>query len=670
MYNSYELILQPNYVNAKGHIVKYQAALSRALGLVKEFVKLTLTYATMASSNAVQLETIMTTSDTKSTTNDSTFTLQFYGKFRVQAPKIESIMKQLERRISSHSGQNELQHQDPAQRITDKMSRNRSSIERPSPEECALSKEYFAALQDCQTIYFDCRSQLLLPSIRATVNKLCLENERNHCGLMRSGCSLLLHISDDEYRLYKQFFQVDVGSYKSFLESICVILYDALRPLIINLGHLETLSELTSILKSEMLAYHCGDDPVHLEAFKETVQQLLQDVQERLIFRTHIYIRTDIAEYAPHPGDLSYPEKLQMMESIQDSIMADENKEKRDRTSSVSSSASMTSLEVANINRATSPYSSPVDLHGMWYPTVRRTLVCLSRLYRCLELEIFQGLSQEVLDACIDSLELACTQISANRGIRNGQLFLIKHLLILREQITPFQVQLSVLEHSLDFSKLKNAALSLIPLNLTGKLESQHLTNLTGNVAGRASATANNTLVMGSVRNLLEGTTPHIKEHCRDSRREVDKRLKLSCETFISASVRELVGPMKELLDKIKIENAQPNQTKISSLPWMSTKILHDVVSECQKKIKKELPVIQKMLHLYLCNKETEFILFRPIRNEVMITFMGLRQIVSSEYTSDENLIIGCPSQEQVAMLLASLQIQQTTHLETNEANV
>jgi len=40
---------------------------------------------------------------------------------------------------------------------------------------------------------------------------------------------------------------------------------------------------------------------------------------------------------------------------------------------------------------------------------------------------------------------------------------------------------------------------------------------------------------------------------------------------------------------------------------------------------------------------------------------MGLRQIVNGEYTSDENLIIGCPSQEQVAMLLASLQIQQTT---------
>ena len=51
-----------------------------------------------------------------------------------------------------------------------------------------------------------------------------------------------------------------------------------------------------------------------LHAFEVVCSQMLEDVQERLVYRTHIYIRHEILNYKPADGDLAYPDKLQMME--------------------------------------------------------------------------------------------------------------------------------------------------------------------------------------------------------------------------------------------------------------------------------------------------------------------------------------------------------------------
>lgn len=51
-----------------------------------------------------------------------------------------------------------------------------------------------------------------------------------------------------------------------------------------------------------------------LEAFATVTNQLLQDVQERLVFRAHLYLQSDILNYNPSAGDLAYPDKLEMME--------------------------------------------------------------------------------------------------------------------------------------------------------------------------------------------------------------------------------------------------------------------------------------------------------------------------------------------------------------------
>jgi hypothetical protein len=51
-----------------------------------------------------------------------------------------------------------------------------------------------------------------------------------------------------------------------------------------------------------------------LSTFEAVCSQMLEDVQERLVYRTQVYIRNEILSYKPSPGDIAYPEKLEMMQ--------------------------------------------------------------------------------------------------------------------------------------------------------------------------------------------------------------------------------------------------------------------------------------------------------------------------------------------------------------------
>lgn len=354
-------------------------------------------------------------------TTDAAFAL-YYGKFQASSIKIKNVIKIVESRYEKNA-------------------------------------EYDALLSELHQFYLSQRAQIMRSGVENAINDLCLKHKGDHCALFRASCTFLVHICQDEYRLFYQFFSIQSSQLTNYMEGLCTILYDSIRPFIIHINHLETLAEICSILRVEMLDEHVAQNPEALEAFGLSIQQMLEDVQERLVFRAHLYLQTDIQQYRPSSGDLAYPEKLEMMENIARSLQKNEPVLKRS-----DSRASMLSISSNDVEQhlKSRTGNSPADLHGMWYPTVRRTLVCLSRLYRCVDRPIFQGLSQEALSYCIQSLSNAGQSIATNKTSVDGKLFEIKHLLILREQIAPFRVDFTMKETSLDFSKVKTAAYELL----------------------------------------------------------------------------------------------------------------------------------------------------------------------------------------------------------------
>lgn len=103
-----------------------------------------------------------------------------------------------------------------------------------------------------------------------------------------------------------------------------------------------------------------------------------------------MFAQSDILGYNPAPGDLAYPERfvyemtnslsnpfssrLVMMNSINS---ANQSPPHQDNNGTIAEDGSSKPLP----NKS----SAAIDLHCLWYPTVRRTVMCLSKLYKCLD---------------------------------------------------------------------------------------------------------------------------------------------------------------------------------------------------------------------------------------------------------------------------------------------
>jgi len=610
----------PSYKESAEYIEKYQSCLKNALGMMKTYIIKSLE----STTQSILIRKVENTAGVA--TADDAFTL-YYGKFRTNAPRIKGLMEQIEQRVKRND-------------------------------------QYQHLLSDIHHCYFSQRRMLLEPSVISAMTDLVNVNKQDHCALLRSGCAFMVHVCEDEHQLYGHFFSSQSSMLHDVLLQLCGNLYDVFRPLIIHVNHLETLAELCTILKTEMIDDHVQNNPEQLQAFHTVSLQMLEDVQERLVFRVNIYVRDDIRGYKPSPGDLAYPEKLEMMEEI-----AQELKQSKPIQKGVFTEIQLSEDSEANdkklsdgmdegpgskIGKDLKFQTSPADMHGMWYPTVRRVLVCLSKLYRCIDKTIFQGLSQEALEACVRSLVSASNAIRTSSSrkpagnvaqpgagkVIDAQLFLIKHLLILREQIAPFHAEFAIKETQLDFSRTKDAAFRFV-------WEPKSIPNI-------LRVNSQNSLVQF----VYEGA-PEVKEFYIDSKKDVDRQLKVVCEEFIQHQTSVFCNPVSAFLEKAKkfLEMSNEDGVSKSSLrqeAFATPEVLHELMVKVYKDMKGHVKKTGGSMALYLANKETENILFKPIKLNIQHIFQQLHNVLLENYTEEDRAIIGAPSLDQIGLLLST----------------
>ncbi|BBH08158.1 sec34-like family protein [Prunus dulcis] len=346
-----------------------------------------------------------------------------------------------------------------------------------------------------------------------------------------------------------------------------------------------------------------------LAGLRPTLERILADVHERLTFRARTHIRDEIANYFPLDEDLDYPAKLER--SVADNLettTADENL-----------------------------------VFKTWYPPLEKTISCLSKLYRCLEPGVFTGLAQEVVEVCSTSIQKASKLIARRSSPMDGQLFLIKNLLILREQIAPFDIEFSVTHKELDFSHLL-----------------EHLRRI---LRGQASL-----FDWSRSTSLARTLSPRVLESQIDAKKELEKSLKTTCEEFIMSVTKLVVDPMLSFVTKVTaVKVAMSSGSQNQKAQSVMAKPLKDqafatpdkvaeLVQKVAAAIQQELPIVMTKMKLYLQNPSTRTILFKPIKTNIVEAHLQVQSLLKAEYSPEEiQGIINMPSIQELQAQLDNL---------------
>jgi len=500
-----------------------------------------------------------------------------------------------------------------------------------SLESRAQQPEYAQLMADCQRMYCEVRLQLM-----ATLTEARIQQHRKEPlpTQTRNGWAALMQICQMEYQLFENLFpgrDPSSGALSPLIDTLADMLYETLRPAYIHLQDLAALCQLVDILQREILEEQLDRRGEAVALLRGVLQRTIADVQHRLTFRAQAFIK-EVSGFQPKPDDLDYPQKLLAASTTGDGeIQAD---------SDPADSRGALSPETAANGQASASgvteKESGLESYKVWYPTVRETLSCLGKLYRCVEPRVFAGLAQDAVTACTASVQLASRAVAKKSGLMHGQLFLIKQLLILREQIAPFDADFSHVEKDLDFSHMRS-----------------HLRRILAGKASLFSLSANNAVVQ-----LVSRGGPRILENQVDSKKELEKLLKVTCEAFIMSVTKASVEPLLSFITKVtavrarskhvtqnKVSGPQPPKTKpLREQAFAAPERLVEMVAKVRGALASDLPQAIKRMQLYLSNPATHKVLYRPIKSNIVEAHGQIQALLDSDYTGEEAAAIALPT--------------------------
>lgn len=183
----------------------------------------------------------------------------------------------------------------------------------------------------------------------------------------------------------------------------------------------------------------------------------------------------------------------------------------------------------------------------------------------------------------------------------DGQLFLIKHLLILKQQIVAFDIEYVTPDISFDFSNVTNTFWELRERG--GLFNPRNLMRLVGS-----------------------GLLPRVVENMLDAKVELDGRLRTVINDFTNGFASRMTGALP---------------TKLAEERRSITVAPGEVISSVRRAVEKEVPVLRQVLDDYLDDVRTKEILVGAVQGRVIQTYDEFfDSYVASEKSRGNNVVV------------------------------
>lgn len=340
--------MQPDQKESSVYRSRYRLLLTRALTLIRGHFVSALRDVYLSVSKKIADKQL----------NDTTMSALLYAKFRVGAPELKQIGLEIQKRAVP-----------------------------PVDPDQGMEAEYQSLLNELHANYAAIRSKLIIPLVRKNLSDIAQapSTSKDLVSFARGSISYIRGICLDEYDLWGEWFHGYGGLY-DFLESICEPLYDYLRPRILHEDKIIRLCQLCTLLQTRYL-FDQDEETENTDAnqldFHSLIQPALEDVQTRLVFRAQAFLYDEIERYKPRPEDLDYPARnKQTPISVTEGQISGRRIAPADALVTLSKPTKQ-GEEGADASEQDSKwdFESQAALSG-WYPTLRKAIWLLSRIYR------------------------------------------------------------------------------------------------------------------------------------------------------------------------------------------------------------------------------------------------------------------------------------------------